>query len=99
MVVLQDPVLLVEDLPEARSVHRVALLAEQRGVIRVLWESLLFEGARCTSTGFQRHGLEMSGEFVILLRYDISELWEMGGGVEMQLQKLRNRIGVFHYIG
>ena len=48
------------------------------------WKSLLFEGARCTSTGFRRHGSEMSGEFVILLRYDISELWEMGGGVEMQ---------------
>ena len=32
-VVLQDPVLLVEDLLEARSVHRVALLAEQRGVV------------------------------------------------------------------
>ena len=45
---------------------------------------MLFEGARCTSTGFQRHGLEMSGEFVILLRYDMSELWEMGRGVEMQ---------------
>ena len=44
---------------------------------------MLFEGARCTSTGFQRHGSEMSGEFVILLRYDISELWEMGGGAEM----------------
>ena len=51
------------------------------------------------STGFQRHGSEMSGEFVILLRYDISELWEMGGGAEMQLRKLQNRIGVFHYIG
>ena len=37
-VVLQDPVLLVEDLQEARSVHRVALLAEWRGVIWVLWE-------------------------------------------------------------
>ena len=47
-------------------------------------KSLLFEGARCTSTGFWRHGLETSGEFVILLRYDISELQEMGGGVEMQ---------------
>ena len=34
-----------------------------------------------------------------LLRYDISELQEMGGGVEMRLQKLRNGIGVFHYIG
>ena len=35
------------------------------------------------SMGFWRHGSEMSGEFVILLRYDISELQEMGGGVEM----------------
>ena len=35
------------------------------------------------STGFRRHGLETSGEFVILLRYDISELREMGGGAEM----------------
>ena len=50
-------------------------------------------------TGFQRHGSEMSGEFVILLRYDMAELWEMGGGVECGLQKLRNGIGVFHYIG
>ena len=62
-------------------------------------KSLLFEGARCTSTGFQRHGSETSGEFVILLRYDISELREMGGGVEMWLQKLWNRIRVFHYVG
>ena len=45
---------------------------------------MLFEGARCTSTGFQRHGSEMSGEFVILLRYDILELQETGGGAEMQ---------------
>ena len=45
---------------------------------------MLFEGARCTSTGFQRHGSETSGEFVILLRYDILELWETGRGAEMQ---------------
>ena len=32
------------------------------------------------STGFQRHGSEMSGEFVILLRYEMSELWETGRG-------------------
>ena len=32
----------------------------------------------------------------IMLRYDISELQETGGGAEMQLWKLRNRIGVFH---
>ena len=36
-MVLQDPVL-VEDLPEARSVHGVALLAEWRGVVWVLQE-------------------------------------------------------------
>ena len=30
---------------------------------------LLLKGARCTGMGFQRHGSEMSGEFVILLRY------------------------------
>ena len=34
-----------------------------------------------------------------LLRYDRSELREMGGGAEMWLQKLWNGIGVFHYIG
>ena len=34
--------------------------------------------------GFWRHGLETSGEFVILLRYDMLELWETGGGVEMR---------------
>ena len=45
-------------------------------------KSLLFEGARCTSTGFQRHGSETSGEFVILLRYDMLELQETGGGAE-----------------
>ena len=66
---------------------------------RFFGKSLLFKGARCMSTGFRRHGSEMSGEFVMLLRYDISELQEMGGGAEMQLWKLRNRIRVFHYIG
>ena len=45
MVVLQDPVLLVEDLPEARSAHGVALLAERRGVVWVLWEE--FALRRC----------------------------------------------------
>ena len=49
---------------------------------RFFGKSLLFEGARCTSTGFQRHGSETSGEFVILLRYDILELWETGRGAE-----------------
>ena len=34
--------------------------------------------------GFQRHGSETSGEFVILLRYDILELWETGRGAEMR---------------
>ena len=62
-------------------------------------KGLPFKGARCMSTGFRRHGSEMSGEFVILLRYDILELREMGRGVEMQLQKLQNRIRVFHYVG
>ena len=66
---------------------------------RFFRKSLLFEGARCTSMGFRRHGSETSGEFVILLRYDISELWEINGGAEMWLQKLQNGIGVFHYIG
>ena len=37
--------------------------------------------------------------FFFLLRYDISELWETGGGVEMWLQKLQNGIRVFHYVG
>ena len=46
-------------------------------------KSLLFEGARCTSTGFWRHGSETSGEFVILLRYDMLELQETGRGAEM----------------
>ena len=45
MAVLRDPVLLAEDLPEARSVHRVALLAKWRGVVRVLWEEFAFR--RC----------------------------------------------------
>ena len=45
MVVLRDPVLLAEDLPEARSAHRIALLAEWRGVIQVLWEE--FALRRC----------------------------------------------------
>ena len=91
MAVLQDPVLLVEDLPEARSAHRVALLAEWRGVVRFFGKSLLFEGARCTSTGFWRHGLEMSGEFVILLRYEMLQLWETGGGAEMQAAEAAER--------
>ena len=34
-----------------------------------------------------------------LLKYDISELRETGRGAEMRLRKLRNGIGVFHYIG
>ena len=65
-------------------------------------KSLLFEGARCTGMGFWRHGLhgsEMSGEFGILLRYDMVELWETGVGAECRLWKLQNGIGVFHYIG
>ena len=36
MAVLQDPVLLAEDLLEAKLAHGVALLAEWRGVIQVL---------------------------------------------------------------
>ena len=44
-VVLQDPVLLVDDLPEAKSAHRVALLAEWRGDIQVLWEGFVLQ--RC----------------------------------------------------
>ena len=62
-------------------------------------KSLLFKGARCMGMGFQRHGLETSGEFVILLRYDIAELQEMGRGAECRLQKSQNGIGVFHYVG
>ena len=66
-----------EDLPEARLVHGVALLGGVSfGFFR---KSLLFKGARCTSTGFWRHGLETIGEFVILLKYDMSELRERGG--------------------
>ena len=42
-------------------------------------------------TGFQRHGSEMSGEFVILLRYDISELQEMDGGAEMRAAEAAER--------
>ena len=41
--------------------------------------------------GFQRYGLETSGEFVILLRYDILELWEMGRGAEMQAAEAAER--------
>ena len=62
-------------------------------------KSLLFKGARCMGTGFQRHCSEMSGEFVILLRYGMAELWKMGRGVECGLQKSQNRIRVFHYVG
>ena len=62
-------------------------------------KSLLFEGARSMGTGFWRHGLETSGEFVILLRYDMAELQETGRGSECGLQKLRKGIGVFHYVG
>ena len=40
-----DPVLLAEDLPEARSAHRVALHAEQRGVVPVLREEFALQ--RC----------------------------------------------------
>ena len=54
-------------------------------------KSLLFKGARCTSTGFRRHGSETSGEFVILLRYDISELQETGGGAEVQAAEAAER--------
>ena len=66
---------------------------------RFFGKSLLFEGARCTGMGFQRYGLETSGEFVILLRYDMVELWETGRGVECRLQKLQNGIGVFCHVG
>ena len=41
--------------------------------------------------GFRRHGSEMSGEFVILSRYDMSELQEMGRGVEMQAAEAAER--------
>ena len=43
MAVLQDPVLVAEDLLEARSVHGVALLAEQRGVVQVLREEFALQ--------------------------------------------------------
>ena len=43
-MVLQDPVLLVEDLLEAMLIHRVAL-AEWRGVIWVLWKEFALQ--RC----------------------------------------------------
>ena len=45
MAVLQDPVPLVEDLLEAKSAHRVALLAEWRGVVQVLQEEFALQ--RC----------------------------------------------------
>ena len=67
-------------------------------LFRFFGKSLLFKGARCMGMEFQRHGSEMSGEFVILLRYDTVELWEMGRGVECRLQKSWNGIGVFHYV-
>ena len=41
--------------------------------------------------GFQRLGLEMSGEFVILLRYDILELRGTGRGVEMRAAEAAER--------
>ena len=62
-------------------------------------KSLFFKDARCTGLVFRRHGLEMSGEFVILLRYGTVELRETGRGAECRLQKSWNRIRVFHYIG
>ena len=68
-------------------------------MFRFFRKSLLFEGARCTGMGFQRHGSEMSGEFVILFRYDMAELWETGRGAECGLRKLWNGIRVFHYVG
>ena len=58
---------------------------------RFFGKSLLFKVARCMSMGFWRLGSETSGEFVILLRYDISELWEMGGGLEMQAAEAGER--------
>ena len=66
---------------------------------RFFRKTLLFEGARYMGMGFQRHGSETSGEFVILLRYDMAELQETGRGVECGLWKLWNGIGVFHYVG
>ena len=50
-------------------------------------KGLFFEGARCMGMGFQRHGSEMNSEFVILLRYGMAELWELGGVVECRVQK------------
>ena len=35
-------------------------------------KGLFFKGARHMGTGFQRHGLETSSEFVILLIYDMA---------------------------
>ena len=66
---------------------------------RFFGKGLFFKGARHTGMGFWRHGSEMSSEFVILLRYDMAELWETGRGVECGVQKSRNGSGVFHYIG
>ena len=54
-------------------------------------KSLLFEGARCTGMRFWRHGSETNGEFVILLRYDMAELREMGRGVEMWIVEAAER--------
>ena len=52
------------------------------------------------STGFWRYGSDMSGDFVILLRYDMSELWETGGGAEMwAAETARKEAGVFIYRG
>ena len=63
---------------------RILFFLLNRGVsFGFFGKSLLFEGARCMSTGFWRHGSETSGKFVILLRYDMSELQETGGGAEM----------------
>ena len=88
MAVLRDPVLLAEDLLEARSVTGLLFLLNRGVLFGFFGKSLLFKGVRCTrcmSMGFWRHGSETSGEFVILLRYDISELRETGGGVEMRV--------------
>ena len=43
--------------------------------------------------------METSGEFLILLRYDMAELQETGRVAECRLQKLQKGIGVFHYVG
>ena len=40
---------------------------------------------------FWRHGSETNGEFVILLRYDMAELREMGRGVEMWIVEAAER--------